>query len=260
MKSGGVAYTMDVFKPQQPNGAGIMWMVSGGYFSSHDNIDANLAKAFNDRGYTLFQVVHGSQPKYTIPEILGQVQRAIRFVRSHASEYGVNPERLGLSGASAGGHISLMEAGLADEGKADAKDPVDRASSKVAAVAVLFPPTDFTAFGGDTSLEKLSKDPKYAIFMPAFGITAQTPSDQVANLAQRLSPIFLVTSKFPPTFIAHGDADDLVPVQQAGVMKKALDKAGVKNELLIVKGAGHDPRVALEALPKMLVWFDTYLK
>jgi acetyl esterase/lipase len=260
LKAGGVAFTMDVFKPEKPNGAAVMWMVSGGWISNHESINPDLAKAFTDHGYTFIEVVHGSQPKYTIAEILAQVQRAIRFVRTHASEYGVNPERIGISGGSAGGHISLMEAGMADEGKADAKDPVDRASSRVAAVAVLFPATDFTRFGEGANLEAMGKDPKYAGFMPAFGITPATTPDQLAALAQKLSPIFLVTPKFPPTFIAHGDADELVPLQQSQSMIAALEKAGVKNDLLVVKGAGHDPRVAIPAFPKILAWFDLYLK
>ena len=93
------------------------------------------------RGYTVFAVVHGSQPKYTIPEILLDMHRAVRFIRSHAEEYDVDPERIGITGGSAGGHLLLMQATAGDLGNSNAKDPVDRASSRVQAVACFFPPT-----------------------------------------------------------------------------------------------------------------------
>src|SRR5436305_10163340 len=64
----GVALTMDVFEPAQPNGIAVIWIVSGGWFSNHDSINPGFAKAFNDRGMTVFEVVHGSQPKFQMPE------------------------------------------------------------------------------------------------------------------------------------------------------------------------------------------------
>src|SRR5579871_4313161 len=102
--------TMDVFEPANPNGIGILWMVSGGWSSSKASINGDLAKAFNDRGMTVFEVVHASQQKFQIPEILSDINRAVRFVRFNASTYHVNPNKLGISGASSGGHLSLMQA------------------------------------------------------------------------------------------------------------------------------------------------------
>src|SRR5437879_11163177 len=103
----GTALTLDVFQPEQPNGCGILFMVSGGFFSSHDGINPGFYRALLERGYTVFAVVHGSQPKFTIPEIEQDIHRAVRFVRHTAAKYGVNPDRLGITGASAGGHLSL---------------------------------------------------------------------------------------------------------------------------------------------------------
>src|SRR4051812_12846110 len=65
----GVALTMDVFQPTKPNGYGVVWMVSGGFFSSKEAINGGFYKPLLDRGYTVFAVVHGSQPKFQIPEI-----------------------------------------------------------------------------------------------------------------------------------------------------------------------------------------------
>src|SRR5205823_13512724 len=89
----------------------------------------------------------GSQPRFTIPEILQDMHRATRFIRYHAKDYKIDPDRIGISGASAGGHLSLMQGMAGDLGDPNAKDPVDRVSSRVQAVACFFPPTDFLNYG-----------------------------------------------------------------------------------------------------------------
>ena len=144
----GMALTMDVFTPKEhANGAAVVWMVSGGWFSAHEAINSGMIQEFLNRGYTVFAVVHGSQPKFTIPEVVADVNRAVRFIRFHAKDYKIDPDRLGVTGASAGGHLSLMLGTAGDAGDPNAKDPVNRVSSRVQAVACFFPPTDFLNYG-----------------------------------------------------------------------------------------------------------------
>ena len=86
----GTALTLDVFRPtKQANGLGIIFVASGGWVSSHQGINKVFVTPFTDRGYTVFAVVHGSQPKFTIPEVLGDMNRAVRFIRHHAKDYGI---------------------------------------------------------------------------------------------------------------------------------------------------------------------------
>ena len=144
----GTALTMDVFTPKQgANGAAVIFAVSGGWFSAHEAISLTFCREFLKRGYTVFAVVHGSQPKYTIPEIIEDMNRAVRFIRYHAADYGIDPNRIGITGGSAGGHLSLMKGAAGTDGDPKAKDPVDRVSSRVQAVACFFPPTDFLNYG-----------------------------------------------------------------------------------------------------------------
>src|ERR1700722_2172877 len=77
----GMALTMDVLQPKQPNGVGIIFVMSGGWFSAHEAINPAFLQAFLERGYTVFAVVHGSQPKFTITEIIPDLQRSVRFIR-----------------------------------------------------------------------------------------------------------------------------------------------------------------------------------
>lgn len=253
-KQGGVALTMDVFKPAKPNGIGVLFMVSGGWASNHDQITPLLAKPMTDKGITVFEVVHGSAPRYTITDILPQIQRAVRFVRTNAATYGVDPKKIGIYGASSGGHLSLMTAGRADAGKPDAKDPVERASSEVEAVGAFFPPTDFQNFGGPGV--KAFSIPALMMFAPAFGVTKDTPTDQLEKLSYLLSPITYVTPKFPPTYIIQGDKDTLVPEQQAHLFDDALGKVNVPHTLVIAKGEGHNPLLLFSPYASKLAdWF-----
>src|SRR5262249_47650879 len=146
------ALTMDVFTPKKDaNGAAVILVVSGGWFSDHSQVTGFgqlFASEFLKRGYTVFAVVHGSQPKYTIPEAVADLNRAVRFIRSHAKDYKIDPDRIGISGGSAGGHLSLMQGTAGDAGNPKANDPVERASSRVQAVACFYPPTDFLNYGG----------------------------------------------------------------------------------------------------------------
>ncbi len=254
----GTALTLDVFRPTGTNnGCGIIYIVSGGWFSAHQGIAPATYNAFLRRGYTVFAVVHGSQPKFQIPEIMEDVHRAVRFIRSHAAEYGVAPDRLGVTGSSAGGHLSLVLGTQGGTGAADAKDPVDRASSAVQAVACFYPPTDFLNYGepGVVALgDNILKD-----FKAAFG---PVPTDPDARMAfgRRISPLYHITSNLPPTLILHGDADKLVPFQQAESFVAAARAVGVPVRLVVKKGAGHGWANWVGDFELFAQWFDEHLR
>jgi acetyl esterase/lipase len=246
MKSGGAAFTMDVLKPAKPNKAAVVFMVSGGWISDHSMLESygpGLEKLFTDEGFTVFEVVHGAQPRYRVQEIVEQVRTAVKFVHSHAGEYGIDTNRVGVTGISSGGHLSLMIAGSPD--------------SPVNAVAAIAPPTDLMNWGKAGFV--FTQNPVLAIFLPAIGMTVNSPKDEIEALAKRLSPINLVTPKFPPTLLVHGDADTLVPLQQSQVMDDALAKAGVDHKLEVIPGGGHDDKTFGPGLSKVLQWFKDKL-
>ena len=254
----GVALTMDVFKPEKPNGIGILWMVSGGWVSDHKNIAPDLARPFTDRGMTVFHVVHGTQPRFTLPEIVEDIHRAVRFVRTNAASWGVNPDKLGISGGSAGGHLSLMMGAYGAPGDPNAKDPVDRASSRVQAIACLFPPTDFLNYGQEG--QAAMKVPMLRVFWPAFGITDKTSEEELEKLGRSLSPIYGDLKNMPPTLIVHGDADLLVPTQQSRRLIAKLEEARIKCKLEVRPGKAHGwPGIEQEATT-LADWFEQHLK
>jgi acetyl esterase/lipase len=268
----GTALTLDVFTPKQnANGAAVILVISGGWFSAHEFIDgfvANFgAEQLLTRGYTLFAVVHGSQPRYTIPEVLEDMHRAVRFIRLHAAEYHIDPERIGITGGSAGGHLSLMQGTAGDKGKPDAKDPLERTSSRVQAVGCYYPPTDFLNYGapGKVALgcgtlagfkapfEFHELDKKTNVFVR---ITAM---DRLLEIGRQISPITHVTSDDPPTLILHGNKDTLVPIQQAETIIAKFKEVGVPAELVVKEGAAHGWKDQPKDMARIADWFDKYL-
>jgi len=264
----GTALTLDVFAPtQNANGAAIVWVVSGGWFSSHDNINAGYVAEYLKRGYTVFAVVHGSQPKFSIPEVVEDMNRSVRFIRSRAGQYKIDPERIGVTGASAGGHLSLMLGTAGTAGNPEAKDPVDRYSSRVQAVACFFPPTDFLNYGepGQIALG----NGVLAGFRAPFDFKEfdngsrafVTISDESRRLeiGKKISPLYQVSSDDAPALIIHGDADKLVPIQQAETIIEKLKEANVPCELVVKKGAAHGWADLGKDIPSLADWFDKYL-
>jgi acetyl esterase/lipase len=253
----GVALTLDVIQPPKPNGYAIIWMVSGGWYSSHDAIRPKAYQAFLDRGYTVFAVCHGCQPKFIIPEITQDIHRAIRFIRHNAAKWNVNPGHFGISGGSAGGHLSLSMGTQGGPGKADAKDPIDRESSAIQAVACFYPPTDFLNYGSPG--EDAVGVGTLKNYRGAFGDAADTPETRQV-FGKQVSPIYFITAMMPPTLIIHGDADKLVPMQQAETFVKRATELGAIAKLVPKPGAAHG---WADMVPDMILltdWFDEHLR
>lgn len=240
----GMALTFDVFQPEhESNGTGILYMVSGGWVS-YWREPAGLAPMFTgllDAGFTVFAIRHGSAPRYKVPEAVEDVRRAVRYIRLNGDDWGIDPERLGVYGGSAGGHLSLMLGCASDDGEQEAEDPVLRVSDRVAAVVAWYPPVDLRAITGPNErFPALEFDP---------------------GLAPSISPILHVTPDDPPTLLIHGDADELVPLRSSQVIHRAFQETGVTTELIVLEGAEHGFRgkYIQAATVAMVAWFKKYL-
>lgn len=282
-KEQGFALTMDKVTPyHNRNGAAIVVVMSGGWFSNHDftkpHDPAKLPNPFKEnaaellkRGYTLFYVVHGTQPKFNIREIHEQLSNAVRFIRYHAEDYGIDPNRIGITGGSAGGHLSLMQG---TKGAASNDDEVGLAatSSKVQAVAAYFPPTDFVNYGDEgVFFDKVvrevlgGKNPflqalDFVEFDQA-NIRLNKVEDQ-ARLSEHykfVAPAYHVTEDDAPTLLLHGDADKLVPIQQSNLIVKRFKEAGVPHKLYVKQGGDHGWASTAAEVDMIADWFDQYL-
>ena len=254
----GVGLLMDVFTPiGKPNGLAIIDIASGAWHSDRGKIrDHDRSQFYNincRHGYTVFAIRPGSRTKFNGMEMLANVKTGIRYVRAHASDYQVDPNRLGLTGASAGGHLACLAAVTADDGNPSAKDDVQKISSRVKAVAVFFPPTNFLDWNGNPVPADKFKD----LF---FGDGASHTKVESEARAEQLSPALHVEGTPPPFLLIHGDADPTVPLQQSKIMVEALQKAGGSAELIVKPGGKHPWPTISEEVEVVANWFDKQLK
>jgi acetyl esterase/lipase len=264
----GLALTMDVFTPKKANGLGVIHVVSGGWRSGPEGINPLFYLKLLDRGYTVFAVVHGSQPRFTILDIRQDMNRAVRFIRYHARTYQIEPDQLGIMGASAGGHLSLLQGTTGDKGNSFAIDSVERVSSKVQTVACFFPPTDFLNYGikGKELLGPVLQPPytaamdfhefdqKKALFLPI------KDEKRLRDISRSISPACHVSAGSAPSLLIHGDKDRLVPLQQSEWMVEKLKEAGVPAKLIIRKDAEHGWANILDDMSLFADWFDEHLR
>ncbi len=256
-KRQGQDLTMDVVRPGKPNGIGVVLMVSGGWKSGPGSFRPWMVAPLLRRGYTVFAISHISQPQSTIMEITDDVNRGVRYVRHNAHDFGIDPARIGVTGGSSGGHLSLMLATRGGPGTTNTTDAIDAESSAVQAVAIFYPVTDLINLGKST--ENLGDGGPPKSFVKGFGPDA-TNLTVWKVIGHDLSPIFFVNSNLPPTLIYHGDADTLVPLDQSQRFQVEARKAGRTVEIVVHPGGKHGWLSMLLDIQKFADWFDKYLR
>jgi len=269
----GLGLTMIMLKPAaNNNGKAIINVISGNWFSSYGQalrIETQLT-SFLNAGYTIFNVMHGSQPRYNITEAVNDIKRSVRFIRFNAASLKIDPAHIGITGRSSGGQLALMVATTGTDGDNSSPDPINKVSDRIQAAAIFYPPTDFLNFAG-TGVTTVNAE----VMLKQFGVSAAfdfkkwdqktqsyaypSPEDRL-KIAREISPLYNVTTDDPPTIIAHGDADRVVPVQQSKTMLEAYQNAKVPSSLIIKPGGGHGWRDVESEEKQFIQWFDQYLK
>jgi acetyl esterase/lipase len=269
----GAALTMDVFTPKKDaKGCAIIYPVSAGWFSNLSIMDSPYFSFLIDepvkRGYTLFAVCHSSQPAFTMPEAIEDLNLAVRYIRYHARDFAIDPDRIGVVGASSGGHLALMLGVAGGSGDPRASDAVERTSSRVQAVSIFFAPTDFLNYGGKGRFA-FAEDGMLADLRSAIDVRQldkhtkrleRISEEKLKELCGRVSPLTHVSAAAAPTLIIHGDADQLTPLQQAELMVTKLKEAGVPAELVVKKGKKHIWIGMDQDMGTILDWLDKHLK
>jgi predicted esterase len=267
----GMALTFDVYRPGIRNGAAVISVLSGGWQSSWEMLqqfrstpsgrlrlltereiqaEGGILPSHDyhpllDKGFTIFAVRHGSSPKFGMDDIVGDMRRAVRYIRAHSAEYGVAPERIGIWGGSAGGHLALLLGTTPEVFNPDAKDEFERRPAPLAAVVAYAPPTDLVALAAfwKQDLQKF-------------------PAVQMDERKQKaFSPITQVSADDAPALIVHGDRDMTVPIAQGRSMYDAFVKAGVDARFVTIEHSGHGftGEDATRANGEMVRWFEQHL-
>ena len=270
----GLALLMDVYRPAQPNGFGIVAIQGSGWYAPM-RYDAQPLKStpevsrysalLANAGYTVFSINHRQTPRFRYPAHFEDAQRAVRFIRANAATYGITPDRIGAWGSSSGGHLVELLGTHDGAGDAADTDPVNKLSSKVQAVVAFFAPADLTMAGGGGAITTLMG---FTYQNPAVGPPGPRP-DYVENRHYRdASPINHVTPDDASMLLLHGDQDTVVPIAQSQNMEKALKQSGVVVKFITVPGGNHGPGFRLkpgdprlpDAEGESIRWFDAHLR
>ncbi len=167
------------------------------------------------------------------PAQVNDCLRAVQFVRAHAKEWKIDPARIGVTGGSAGGHLSLYVALHDDIADANSDDDVSKQSSRVASAVSFAGPTDWSLLN-----QLIHVHPAYRQLI---GYAPGTPVEKrwLLRRCRTSRPSALVSPDDPPIMQVHGDADDIVPIQHAKNMDAKLKEAKLRSELVVIKGANH---------------------
>ncbi|MGJ8690492.1 MAG: prolyl oligopeptidase family serine peptidase [Gammaproteobacteria bacterium] len=233
----GMAMVYDVEIPEDSNGLGIVFIVSGGWHSAQENFEVTKPfwKILLTEGYTLFHLYHPSMPTYKVPDAYEGVKAGLAHIYENAQAFGADPDRLGITGVSSGGHLALLLAMDVDEEQAVTS------SRRLEAVVAFMPPIDLRGVVGNArATPALDFDPA---------------------LAPALSPVDHVSADDPPVLLVHG-ANDTVAVYSDSVrLQSSLESVGATARLVTIEG-GHEiypePEMT-KAHEAMLEWFKSHL-
>lgn len=252
---GAVSLRLDLYLPLHKGETRlpvVVWIHGGGWRGG-DKAGTRAPEVLGE-GYAVASINYRLSHQATFPAQIHDCKAAIRWLRAHADEFGLDPERIGVWGSSAGGHLAALlgTSGGVPELEGEVGGNLDR-SSRVQAVCDFFGPADLLAIlepgawpshGSPTSPESL---------------LLGGPVAERVELARLASPVTHASPDDPPFLLVHGDRDPMVPLDQSERLHRALTAAGVDSTLYVVRGAGHgfrDP--AVDALVRW--FFDRHLR
>lgn len=228
-KGGGEDLTMNVARPKDVAGPlpCVLVIHGGGWAAGKKEAHDNLTWEFAKRGYVSATVGYRLVPKALFPAQIEDVKCAVRYLRANAEKWGVDPKRIGATGFSAGGHLSMMLGVMGKDDGMEGEGGWPGMSSQVNAVVAFFGPTDFV----NVEFPEASR-----------GIVARWiggSRDEKKEEYRKASPVTYVSKGDAPTLIIQGTKDPLVPHDQAYRMADALTGAGVPGRVDLILGAGH---------------------
>jgi acetyl esterase/lipase len=233
--------TLTFYRPSGPGrggpGASVIIAPGGAYQGLATSYEGTQeAYWFNAMGVAAFVLQYRLGPRYHHPVELGDAQRAIRLVRSKAADWNIAPDRIGMMGFSAGGHLAATAGTHFDAGNPDAADPVDRAGSRPDFLILAYPVISF--------------QPEITHRGSVRNLLGDNPD---AKLIEDLSDELRVTPQTPPTFLFHTTNDQLVPVENSVAFYRALVKAKVPAEMHLFENGPHGAGMGLHD-PALSTW------
>jgi len=223
---------LDLYLPEKPTGPLVVWVHGGGWRGGSKATPPGLPLL--GKGITVASVGYRFSQDAIFPAQIEDCKAAIRWLRAHASEYGYDPRRIGVWGASAGGHLVALLGVTGQVKDFDVGANLDQ-SSAVQCVIDWFGPADFPAYDPGLPTEMVQRENPNSVLSQLLG----GPVSQKKELATRASPVTWVTKDAAPMLIMQGTKDPLVPLDQSQRLADKLKAAGAEVTLEVIEGAGH---------------------
>lgn len=245
---------MDVYLAQVAEGDRLPAMIffhGGGWRGgSKQGVPAWLIDGVAEKKWSVIAVEYRFSDVKPHPAQVNDCLRAVQFVRQHANEWHIDPERIGVTGGSAGGHLSLWVALHDDVAQPETGDPVQQQSSRVSCAV---------SFAGPTDWSLLSQIPhNHPAYRQLLGYEPKTPVEKMdAEQMRDVSPISFASADDPPIMQVHGDKDDIVPIDHAKNLNDRLQSLKVRSELVVIPGANHG---VAGAMPSVSAQADRFVK
>lgn len=255
--SGHERQKLDLYLPEKADGPFplIIWVHGGGWQNGSKDGCPPLRAGYAARGYAVASIGYRLSGHAIFPAQIEDCKAAIRWLRAHATEYNLDPDRFGVWGSSAGGHLVALLGTSGDVKEFDVGANLDQ-SSRVQAVCDYYGPTDFIRFVQTPGYEGHANDGS-----PESKLLGGAVLDH-QDRAARVNPITYVTKDDPPFLIVHGDDDRTVPLNQSESLFEALKQSGVSVHFHTIHGAGHGgPGFADPEVEKLVAkFFEKTLK
>ena len=237
-RSMGYDRLLDIYRPKSPSAEPlptIVWFHGGAWKIGDRKSVERIAAEQLERGFALVSVSYSLSDKAQWPVQCHEAKAAIRYLRANSAQLGLDPDKLIAAGMSAGAHMACVLGVSADHKQLNGQlgENLEQ-STEVMGVLALYPPTDFLSVSKDFDglLDYYSEDSPVTKLLGESISTAP----QKSNLA---SPLILFRNSCPPTFLLHGDADPIVPVNQSVMMHEKLMEAGIDSQLMLIPGYTH---------------------
>ena len=247
----GRALHVDLYLPRDRRAPAplVVWLHSGGWRIGNRKRAPDLSRHFAARGFAMASIDYRLSREALFPAQLHDVRAAIRWLRVHAEQFGIEPDRIGLWGASAGGHLAALAAFGAHVDAPDAHVEHADVRVDVQALAIGYAPVDFLTMDAQREQGAVAIDDPTAFTLPAGAritdarsyesLLIGAPVCDRPDLARAASPIAHVRSHVPPTLIVHGTGDSAIPAAQSEQLYEALARCGNDVTLHLVHGFGH---------------------
>ncbi len=242
--------TLTMFHPNHPNGTAVIIAPGGAYLHLASNYEGRQeADRLAELGVTTFVLKYRLSPTYLYPVPLDDARRAVRLVRSLAPKYGYSPDRIGMMGFSAGGHLTAVTGTLPEEGHPNDSDPVEHESSRLNFMLLVYP-----WLNAMQPQVPSYKDPS-KLLINYCSVTKGLTQADCARLDPQYTPVNHVGAQTPPTFIVHTADDNTVPAQTSVEFFSAMQKAHADAELHVFAHGPHGFGTGSNT-PELYVWQD----